>query len=153
MPTSRTMPATKNAPEKDLVQPTMKPVVMGATTPIKLFTKLVKPPTVAVPPRGLISDTTEDATGAAAEMPDSAMEIQTSAQKGSEVREMPNTASPAIMPPMMKILRALLSSTPRAMKKSTTNPPIKRSASEAHIQGMMVKAADFRMVMCRVCTM
>src|SRR3954469_13516746 len=150
MPTRSTMPATRKAPEKLPVQLTMKPVVIGATTPIRLLMKLVKPPTVAVPPRGLISDTTEEATGAAAEIPDRAMEIHTSAQKGSCVMEMPNTASPAIMPPMMKILRTLLSSTPRAMKKSTTKPPIKRSASEAHIQEMMVKAADLRMVMCRV---
>ena len=40
---------------------------------------------VAVPPRGLISDTIEDATGAAADTPDSAMLIHIMRQKGSVV--------------------------------------------------------------------
>ena len=76
MPTSSTMPATRNAPAKEWVMPTMKPVITGAATPIRLLVKLTMPPIVPVPPRGAISDTMDEPTGAAADRPVSAMVIQ-----------------------------------------------------------------------------
>src|SRR5438445_7005591 len=109
MPTRSTNPATRKAPEKEWVIPTMKPVITGAATPIRLLTRFTNPPTVAVPPRGLISDTIEDATGAAALTPDSAMVIQATAQTGLVVKVAPNTARPAIMPATITALRTLVS--------------------------------------------
>src|SRR3569833_2378379 len=104
MPTIKTSPATRNAPAKEWVSPTMKPVITGAATPIRLLVRLTMPPMVAVAPRGLIRETMDDATGAAADRPDSAMVIHTSAQKGLFVYAAPNTASPAAMPQALATL-------------------------------------------------
>src|SRR4051812_2326745 len=130
----------------------MKPVITGAATPIRLLVRLTMPAMVAVAPRGLIRETMDDATGAAAERPDSAMVIHTSAQKGLTVYAAPNTASPAAIPQAIATLRTLDSSRPRPIRKSTKKPPINRSASDAKIHGMVAKPADFRMLICRLST-
>jgi hypothetical protein len=106
MPMTSTMPATRNAPVKDRVAPTMWPVVIGATTPIMLFKKFMIPPIVAVPPRGAIREGIDQPTGAAAASPLSATEIQRIAHTGSVVNMAPNTARPSRMPSTNTVLRA-----------------------------------------------
>ena len=104
----------------------------GAATPIRLLTRLTRPPIVAVPPRGLISDTIEEATGAAADTPDSAMVIQASAQTGLVVNVAPNTARPASMP-------ATIESRQRPVSETRMIAPSARVASRVRSTSAVAK--------------
>src|SRR5260370_1987720 len=88
------MPATKKAPANDPVTPTMKPVTIGATAPIRLLTKFMMPPTVAAPPFGAISDGIDQPTGAAAASPARASEIHPIASTGLVVNAAPKYRQP-----------------------------------------------------------
>ncbi len=54
---------------KGSMRPTMKPVTMGATTPIMLLEKFMMPPNVPAPPFGATSEGRDPVTGAAADSP------------------------------------------------------------------------------------
>jgi hypothetical protein len=104
MPMTSAMPATRNAPVKDCVAPTIARCY-GATTLIMLFPKFMTPPIVAVPPRGAIKDGIDQPSGAAAASPLSAAEMQRIAQTGSVVNVEPNTARSSSMPSTSTVLR------------------------------------------------
>ena len=92
------------------MRPTTKPVMTGAAIPIRLLVKLTMPPIVPVPPRGAMSETIEEPTGAAAARPVRAIVIQVMAHTGSVVPTAPKTARPSSIPATSTDLRTFVSS-------------------------------------------
>ncbi len=136
MPTSSTTPATRNAPAKESLSAGDHAGHDRRHDGGRLLHKLTMPPIVPVPPRGAISDTSEEPTGAEAASPARETEIQTTAQPGSVVNIAPNTASPSSIPPTSTVLRACVSSYPARDQVSTSQPPTSRSEMVANTHGI-----------------
>ena len=106
-----------------------------------------------MPPFGAISEGIDQPTGAAADRPLRATEIHRIAHTGLVVWVAPNTARPTSMPQISTVLRTRDSFRPlddQMIDQPAADDQIGDRREQIH--GMVEKPADFRMLMCIVCT-
>ena len=113
-------------------------MMMGAQMPESWLEKFMIPPTFPTLLLGAISEGTDQPTGDAADSPPMEMLIQISAVIALCVFAAPRIPKPHVVPATIIVFRTLLASHPRSMSRSTSQPPMTRSATVATSHGTPV---------------